>query len=555
LFCLGLSDGKDYLVVDFQENKGLFEVVSLRDVLEKLAERLKEGTQLVGFALKELIKEMLGAGQEVSGKLIDLKILYWLWKPQRGDDSLQEVALEVLGERFRDLKELLGRGRTIKDLPEEELTGFIAEELYLLSQLEDPLIKTIKQEDLWGLYEDMEMKLIEVLAEMERWGIKIQKERFQEALDEVDGQLKEIEKRIYEAAGERFNINSPRQLARVLFEKLGLKPKRKTKTGYSTDMNTLMELEGSHPVVGDILQWRTLTKMKNTYLEPILQKIDPGTGRLHTTFVQTGTATGRLSSREPNLQNIPVKGPLAQKIRDAFVAEEGFLLVSADYSQIELRVLAHLSGDEALMEAFHSGRDVHLETASKVFGIPEEEVTSEMRRMAKTVNFGIVYGISAFGLSEATGTGLNEAQEFIDRYFETFPKVREFAERMVQEAKLLGYVKSLFGRKRPVPELRSSVPHERAFGERVAINTPVQATAADIMKLAMIKVYEMIKENHLNIRMLLQVHDELLFEVPEKDAEEIVAQLKDAMERAVELSVPLVVDISWGRTWAEAHGE
>ncbi len=554
IISLGLSDGNSYFVFDLREEGGLFRKVPLRDLLGLTVESCQIGRRLVGFDLKDLFKEIKRAGLPCPERPIDLKVLYWLWRPQRSDATLQELALEVLGERFRDLKDLLGRGRGLRDLGPDELREFMAEELFLLRELETPLLRVVKQEDLWGVYEGLEMGLIEVLAEMENQGIRLQKERFQEALGEVERQLKKIEEEIYRLAGERFNPNSPRQLARVLYEKLGLRPKRKTKRGYSTDVNALQELRDAHPIVEEVLKWRSLSKMKNTYLEPILQKTDPRTCRPHTTFVQTGTATGRLSSREPNLQNIPVKGPLAERIRDAFVPEDGFVLLSADYSQIELRVLAHLSQDQALREAFLRGRDIHAETASKVFGVPEDEVSPEMRRMAKTVNFGIVYGISAFGLSEATGTGLSEAQEFIERYFETFPKVREFAERMVQEARLLGYVKSLFGRKRPVPELRSSVPHERASGERVAINTPVQATAADIMKLAMLRIYEKIKRAEIKARLLLQVHDELLFEVPEDEVEEVSVRIKETMEKVVELSVPLVVDISWGRSWAEAKG-
>ncbi len=553
-YAAGLSDGQNYFLVDLNPEGDLFEALKQNDFFKLLAEVMHRGVELVGFDLKGLFRRMLTSGIAFSGRWIDLKVIYWLQNPQRGQDSLQEVALEMLGERFRDQKELLGRDNSFNAVGQDRFREFVAEEVYILTLLKEPLLRSLQEADLADLYDEIEMGIIEVLAEMERWGIKLQKDRFNEALQEVDSQLTEIQERIYSLAGERFNINSPKQLSKILYDKLGLRPKRKTKTGFSTDMATLQELASTHQLPEEVLKYRSLSKIKGTYLEPILKKVDPRTGRLHTTLNQTATATGRLSSSDPNLQNIPIKGPLARKIRDAFVAEDGWVLVSADYSQIELRVLAHLSRDENLIEAFRSGRDIHAETAAKVFGVPEEEVDSEMRRMAKTVNFGIVYGISAFGLSETTGTSIDHAQDFIERYFEAFPGVREFAERMVQEARRLGYVKSLFGRRRPVPELNSPVPHERAFGERVAVNTPVQATAADIMKLAMLKLYRRIKAGSLNARMLLQVHDELLFEVPQDAVQDVTSLIRQAMESVVELSVPLVVEVSWGRTWAEAHG-
>ncbi|NOY39050.1 MAG: DNA polymerase I, partial [Nitrospirae bacterium] len=375
------------------------------------------------------------------------------------------------------------------------------------------LFKKLKGEGLEGLYSEIEMPLIRVLADMETVGIKVDTELLSDLSGELERELAALQTRIYFLAGEEFNINSPRQLGAVLFDSLGLKPGKKTKTGYSTEVGVLEELALEHELPGEILNWRTLSKLKNTYVDSLQKKlVSPVTGRIHTSFNQTVTATGRLSSSDPNLQNIPIRGEWGIRIRQAFIAEEGFFLLSADYSQIELRILAHLSRDEGLIDAFRQDIDIHTRTAAELFGVSREQVTPEMRRVAKTVNFG-VYGMSAFGLSGAIGSSREDARVYIEQYFEKHPGVRRYVEQIIEEAKRAGYVRTLFGRKREIPELRSSNAQKRAFGERLAMNTPIQGTAADIIKKAMINTSNRLKAEGLQSRMLLQVHDELVLEV------------------------------------------
>lgn len=351
-------------------------------------------------------------------------------------------------------------------------------------------------------------------------------------------------------AGEEFNINSTKQLGHILFEKLRLPPVKKTKTGFSTDAEVLEELAWQHEIVKEILEYRQLVKLKSTYVDGMRALVNPSTGRLHTTFNQAVTATGRLSSTEPNLQNIPIRMEEGRRLRKFFVpSEPGWLIMSADYSQIDLRALAHISGDEELIEAFHQGRDIHTHTASEVYGVPEEQVTPDMRRAAKAVNFGIVYGISDFGLSRNLGISRAEARRFIDRYLQTYPGVRRFMAEIVREAREKGYVTTLLKRRRYLPELFSSNRTVRGFGERAALNTPIQGTASDIIKVAMLRVDGMIKRSGLKARMLLQVHDELIFETPPEELADLAAGVRQAMENAVELRVPLVADVKYGPNW------
>jgi DNA polymerase-1 len=362
-----------------------------------------------------------------------------------------------------------------------------------------------------------------------------------------------IEKSIYTLAGTEFNINSPKQLAEVLFERLGLTPVKRTKTGFSTNVDVLEELSHVHPLPGEILQYRTLAKLKSTYVDALPELINPATGRLHTSLNQTVTATGRLSSSEPNLQNIPVRTAVGREIRRAFIAEDGCSLLSADYSQIELRILAHLSGDPSLIRTFVDDLDVHTRTASEIFGLPPEEISPEMRRKAKAVNFGIIYGISAFGLAQDIGVSHAEAKRYIDGYFARYPKVREFIDRTIDRARTTGFVTTLLGRKRYIPELSSGTAAVRGFGERTAVNTPIQGTAADLIKLAMIAIHRNISDRRLGSRMILQVHDELIFEVPDNEVETMRSLVKREMEGVLELSVPVRVDVGVGKNWDEAH--
>ncbi|RMG71684.1 MAG: DNA polymerase I, partial [Nitrospirae bacterium] len=505
-------------------------------------------TVKVGHDLKRLMKAV---NQPLKGELQDVMVLSYLLNPNRSDHSLKEIVLEYLNKKTDTEKELLSSDVSSQEV---EWAGSLASEAVLMiERLRKELIKRLKAEGLDRLYHDIEMPLIEVLYEMEKTGVKIDTRVLGNISRELEAELIEIKRRIYELAGEEFNINSPKQLSRVLFEKLGLKPIRKTKTGYSTDVRVLEELAKEHELPGDILNWRSLTKLKNTYVDSLPKLINPETGRIHTTFNQTVTATGRLSSSEPNLQNIPIRGQWGRKIREAFVAEEGAKILSADYSQIELRVLAHLSGDERLCRAFLEDRDIHTATAMELFEVGPEDVTQDMRRIAKTVNFGVVYGISAYGLSEAIEVSMEDAQSYIDEYFLKYEGVRQYYDRVIEEAKRLGYVKTLFGRKRPVPELLSPNMQQSSLGQRLAMNSPVQGTAADIIKLAMVRIYRRLKKGSYRTRMILQVHDELLFEVYDEELEEIKELVRKEMEGVVELRVPLKVDIGVANNWADAH--
>ncbi len=500
---------------------------------------------LFGHNLKESLRPLLTEAP-VEAVMQDVMIASWLLNPNRADHGLQELALEHMTIRIPTVSDLKGRDS-------EGLKALVGTEMTVIEDLREELFRMLRKEGMIELYEHIEMPLIEVLAHMERRGIKVDIKALQDLSARLSDLITEIQERIYTLAGKRFNLNSPKQLSEVLFKDLGLKPKKRTKTGFSTEMAVLQTLAEEHEVPREILRWRSLSKLKSTYVDALQRMVDPLSQRVHTTFNQTATSTGRLSSSEPNLQNIPVKGDWGDAMRRVFIAEDGYVLLSADYSQIELRILAHLSGDEGLIRAFLEDRDIHRETALQIFSVQENELNEDMRRIAKTVNFGIAYGISAFGLSEATGTSIEEAQMFIDRYFETFPGVKRYAEGIVQEAKRLGYVKTLFGRKRQIPELFSSSQTERALGERIAINTPVQGTAADIIKMAMISIHRRLMRENLRAKLLLQVHDELLLEVPEDEIEEVEKMVKEEMESTVRLRVPLKVETGIGTNWAEAH--
>jgi DNA polymerase-1 len=388
---------------------------------------------------------------------------------------------------------------------------------------------------------------------MERAGVKIDMERLKDISKELERELDGIQRRIYFLAGEEFNINSPKQLSRILFQNLGFQPKKKTKTGFSTELSILEELAESHELPREVLNYRSLSKMKTTYVDVLPGLVNPRTGRVHTSFNQTTTATGRLSSSEPNLQNIPVRGEWGRRIREAFIAEEGNILLSADYSQIELRILAHLSQDEGLLEAFRNDLDIHARTASELFEIPIDKVTPDMRRIAKTVNFGVIYGISPFGLSEALGIPRDDAKKYIEQYFDRHPGVKRYIEETLEVAVSRGYVTTLFGRKRAIPELKSKNPNTRQQGERFAINSPVQGTAADIIKIAMINIWKSFNDRHLKAKMILQVHDELLFELQKEELGVVTDIVRKEMEGVMEFSVPIKVDIGYGSNWAEAH--
>ncbi len=470
--------------------------------------------------------------------MFDVKLVAWILEPTKRSYSLEDLAEEYLGLRLSSLPPGLGAAARALAL----------QEFYPLFRPE------LKAKALERLYFELELPLSKVLYRMEKTGIKIDVPYLRQLAEDLKEALKGLEAEIFLLAGEPFNLRSGRALSRILFEKLGLPRGKKTPkgTGFSTDVEVLSELASLHPLPAKVLRYRALYKLLSTYVEPLPRMINPSTGRVHTTFHQTGTATGRLSSSDPNLQNIPVKGEEGEAIRKAFVAEEGWLLLSADYSQIELRLLAHFSGDENLKQAFQEGRDIHTACASEVFGVAPLEVTPEMRRLAKVINFGIAYGMSPYGLSKELGIDLKQAKAFIERYFERYPGVRRYMEKMVAQAREQGFVTTLLGRRRPIPDIHSRERAVREFAERTAINTPIQGSGADIIKLAMLRLDQALRKQGLRSRLLLQVHDELLLEVPEEELEQTAPLVRKVMEEVYPLEVPLEVHLAWGKNWAEA---
>ena len=414
---------------------------------------------------------------------------------------------------------------------------------YAAGELDERAVKRI--------YEEMERPLVPVLADMEQLGIRVEPERLEAFAKELERDLDNLTREIYALAGEEFTIASPKQLATILFEKLQLKGGRRTKTGYSTDADVLTELAVNHPLPAKVLEHRTLSKLKGTYADALPALVNPATGRIHTTFNQLVAATGRLSSQDPNLMNIPIRTELGRRIRAAFVPAEGWQFVAADYSQIELRILAHLSGEPAIIESFRRGEDIHTRTACEVFKVAPADVTSLQRTIAKSANYAILYGVSAFGLSQATKIDQKEAQRYIEAYFATHPRVRAFIDRILAEGRERGYVTTLLGRRRYLPDLRSGNPVARNAAERMAMNAPVQGTASDMIKIAMVRMHAALRERGLTSRMLLQVHDELLFESPPEEVDTTAALACEVMESALPLDVPIVVDVKTGLDWSQ----
>ena len=485
--------------------------------------------------------------------IFDLTIAAYLLNPLKSEYSYDDVAKEYLGEQFPSREEIFGSGKHI-DLSMEEqekVAQYGAYQAYVSFAAQKPMTKALEEMGMRELFEEIEMPLAFTLDDMEKEGILVRAQELKDYGEKLQIRIQELEEKIYEQAGEIFNINSPKQLGVILFEKMGMPGGKKTKTGYSTAAEVLDKLAPEYPFVADILEYRQLTKLKSTYADGLAGYIQED-GRIHSSFNQTITATGRISSTEPNLQNIPVRMELGRMIRKVFVPRDGFVFLDADYSQIELRVLAHLSGDEMLIQAYREAQDIHRITASQVFHIPFEEVTPLQRRNAKAVNFGIVYGISSFGLSQDLSITRKEATEYIEKYFATYPKIKSYLDGEVEKAKKDGYVTTMFGRRRPVPELKSSNFMQRSFGERVAMNSPIQGTAADIIKIAMIRVNEALRKANLRSRLILQVHDELLIETAREELEEVSRILKEEMLGAAKLAVPLEVDMHTGENWYEA---
>lgn len=502
-------------------------------LLKKLADVAEKAETYAMFHLKESMEQVTIRNQ---ANCFDVSVAAYLLNPLKNNYTWEDVAREHLG--------LMIDEKIDQDMKAcyESYVNYASVEV-LRQKLRDTKMDT--------LFRDIEMPLVFTLFDMEQNGIRVEADALKQYGDQLAGKIAELEKEIYEEAGETFNINSPKQLGVVLFENMKLPGGRKTKTGYSTAADVLEKLAPEHPVVAKILEYRQYTKLKSTYADGLANYIQDD-GRIHGKFNQTITATGRISSTEPNLQNIPVRMELGRLIRKVFVPKEGCVFVDADYSQIELRILAHCSGDEQLIQAYREARDIHRMTASQVFHVPFDEVTDLQRRNAKAVNFGIVYGISSFGLSQDLSISRKEAAQYIEHYFESYPGIKTFLDKCVSDAKEKGYAETLYGRRRPMPELKSSNFMQRSFGERVAMNAPIQGTAADIIKIAMIHVNEELKKRNLKSRMILQVHDELLIEADERELEEVQQILQDKMEHAAELLVPLSVDMHTGKNWYEA---
>jgi DNA polymerase-1 len=494
-------------------------------------------------------------GLTLAGPYLDAMVADYLLNPNRRDHQLETIALEVLDHR-------LGTGRKPSAAPQslfDEDTGSregAAEASSVLAKLAPVLTERLSEQRSLTLFTDVEMPLVPVLAEIERNGFLLDVEGLHRLSKELERDLDKMIETIEGLAGGEFNINSPKQLATVLFEKLGLKPIRKTKTGYSTDEDTLTQLATQHELPAQIVNYRSLSKLKSTYVDALPDLVNPETKRLHTSLNQTVAATGRLSSTEPNLQNIPVKGEYGLRIREAFIAPTGYTLLCADYSQIEPRILAHLSQDPRLLAVFAKGEDIHMATAMEIFNLPSGQITRDMRRVAKTVVFGIVYGISPFGLASNIGVSQADAKIYIETFFEKFSAVRALMDRNIEEGKTKGYTTTILGRRRPIPELQSGDPVQRGFGERIAVNSPIQGSAADLIKVAMIDVNQRLHHELPHAKMILQVHDELIFEVPEKELEEEKQLVKTEMEttgKKLGLSVPLKVDLGTGHNWRVAH--
>ncbi|MFQ5585833.1 MAG: DNA polymerase I [Thermodesulfobacteriota bacterium] len=506
-----------------------------------------EGVGKVGSDGKGLTLDLMRRGITLRGVTMDTSVASYLLNPSSNDHSLRSVAMKELGEEIGEVE-----GKDSAATVEEHCAPLLCAEAEALRRLAPLLTEELEKAGLTTLFREIELPLIPVLAGMERHGIRVDGEQLTGLSQELESMLQEREGSIFRMAGMEFNVNSPKQLAEILFERLNLKPVRKTKTGFSTDEKVLTILAATHDLPKVILEYRHLAKLKSTYVDALIGLINPATGRIHTSFNQTVTATGRLSSSKPNLQNIPIRTEIGGRIREAFIADEGRLLLSADYSQIELRIVAHLSGDDILIESFKKGEDIHQRTASEIFGIMPGLVTEEMRRRAKAINFGIIYGMGPHGLAGELGVSQKEAREYIESYFDRYRGVKRFIDDTIREAAEMGYTASLFGRKRYIPELTSRIDSVRKFGERIAINTPIQGAAADIIKIAMIRIAGRMEAEAVESKMLLQIHDELLFEAPHDEMEGMKALVVGEMEGVVDLEVPIVVNIAVGESWREA---
>ena len=526
------------------------ETVTVGFLKEKTEELFAAVEKVCVMDIKKLLKNVKNIRPE---QVFDAGIAAYLLNPLKNTYTYDDLAKEYLQVYLPSTEEIFDTAK-LPDLAavSDELAGCYAGNMaYAVYRVREIMEQHLEAEGMSRLYQEIEIPLAFTLADMEEAGIRVEAEELKAYGERLQVRIGELEEKIYQEAGETFNINSPKQLGVILFEKLQLPGGRKTKSGYSTAADVLEKLAPDHPIVSDILEYRQLAKLKSTYADGLSAFIGPD-GRIHSTFNQTITATGRISSTEPNLQNIPVRMELGRLIRKVFLPADGCVFIDADYSQIELRVLAHMSGDEKLIAAYRQAEDIHRITASEVFHVPFDEVTPLQRRNAKAVNFGIVYGISSFGLSQDLSISRKEAQQYIEKYFETYPGIKGFLDGCVEQAKEQGYSVTMFGRRRPVPELKSSNFMQRSFGERVAMNAPIQGTAADIIKIAMIRVNERLKREQLRARLLLQVHDELLIEAPLEEVDQVQRILEEEMTHAADLKVKLEIDMHTGNSWYEA---
>lgn len=541
-----IFDGKTLYIIDsskIDKNSSKEVTAQLKNVLET--------QKLAVFGLKNILKII---DFKDNNNILDCEIGGYLLNPLKDKYFYEDICRDYLKYTLKSREELIGKAdySTVYKNDRHNLIMLTSCNSFVAYKGYKVLLSELKNNGMEELYYNIELPLIYSLNRMEKEGIRLDATSLREYGLMLKESIEKLEKDIYTQCNVEFNINSPKQLGEVLFEKMGLKGGKKTKTGYSTSAEVLEKLKEENPVIKDILEYRQLTKLKSTYADGLINYVEAD-GRIHGTFNQTITATGRISSTEPNLQNIPIRMPLGSLIRKVFIPKENCVFVDADYSQIELRILAHMSEDESLIEAYNSGMDIHSITASKVFNVPLEQVTKQQRSNAKAVNFGIVYGMSAFGLSQDLSISRKEATEYINQYFETYPKVKEYLDNIVAFAKEKGYVKTLFGRKRPIPELKSSNFMQKSFGERIAMNSPIQGTAADIMKIAMINVDKRLQQENMKSRIVLQVHDELLVEAYKDEVDKVSEILSQEMSNAANLSVNLDVDVNVGDNWLEAH--
>ncbi|MCB9742502.1 MAG: DNA polymerase I [Alphaproteobacteria bacterium] len=542
-----------YVPVGHKEGAQLSE----QEAMDRIAPLLSDpALPKTGQNLKYDISVLAENGYAFAGVAGDTMLADYLLEPERNRHGLDDLALRYLGHGMISYSEAtkgLGAGSTFADVPIDKATTYGAEDAHVSWLLDAKLNEAIDAAGLREVYERIELPLVPILSAMERRGIALDVERLAALSKELGERLDKVEAEIYATAGKTFTINSPKQLQVILFDELGLEPIKKTKSGFSTDASTLERLRKAHPLPGMILDYRALAKLKSTYVDTLPSDVSKVDGRVHTSFHQAVAATGRLSSNDPNLQNIPIRSEDGRRIRDCFIAKEGHVFLSCDYSQVELRLLAHYCKEGPLVEAFRSGEDIHRRTAAEIFGVAPEAVTSNQRSAAKAINFGIVYGMSAFRLSNELDIPRGDAQQYIDSYFERYSQVRSYMDAAVETAKAKGYAETLWGRRRPIADLKSRNVRDRMAGERIAINTPIQGSAADLIKLAMIRVSQRLAADAPDAELLLQVHDELLLEVPEARVEAVAALVQEEMEAAAELAVPLKVDAGWSRTWAGAH--